>query len=73
MTWRVNVQRVAAKQLEGIPPDRRERILKDIRELGGDPFRGLVKPLKGGNSKGFIARFQEGTGLLSNRCLHRAR
>jgi hypothetical protein len=58
MTWRVNVQRVAAKQLEGIP-QRRERILKDIHELGGDPFRGLVKPL-----------FQEGTGLFSNRCLH---
>jgi mRNA-degrading endonuclease RelE of RelBE toxin-antitoxin system len=56
MTWRVNVHRGAARQLESVPPDRRERILKDIRELAEDPFRGLVKPLKGKRYKGLFRR-----------------
>ena len=47
MSWNVSLSREAAKQLKAIPPDRRERILDDIRELAEDPFRGLVKPLKG--------------------------
>jgi mRNA-degrading endonuclease RelE of RelBE toxin-antitoxin system len=47
MTWLINVHRDAAKQLEAIPPDRRRRILNDIQEFADDPFRGLVKPLKG--------------------------
>jgi len=56
MTWRINVHRDAAKQLEAIPPDRRERILSDIRELAADPFRGLVKPLKGKKFKGLYRK-----------------
>jgi mRNA-degrading endonuclease RelE of RelBE toxin-antitoxin system len=56
MTWLVNVHRDAAKQLERIPPDRRERILNDIRELAEDPFRGLVKPLKGKTLKGMYRK-----------------
>jgi mRNA-degrading endonuclease RelE of RelBE toxin-antitoxin system len=52
MTWNVRVHRDAAKQLEAIPPDRRKRILNDIDELAQDPFRGLVKPLKGKENKG---------------------
>jgi mRNA-degrading endonuclease RelE of RelBE toxin-antitoxin system len=56
MTWRVNVHRDAAKQLEAIPPDRRARILGDIRELAQDPFRGLTKPLKGKKFKGLYRR-----------------
>jgi mRNA-degrading endonuclease RelE of RelBE toxin-antitoxin system len=52
MTWFINVHRDAAKQLEAIPPDRRERVLADIRELAEDPFRGLVKRLKGKAYKG---------------------
>ena len=56
MTWRINVHRDAAKQLEAIPPDRRERILNDIRELAEDPFRGLVKPLKGKTNKGLYRK-----------------
>jgi mRNA-degrading endonuclease RelE of RelBE toxin-antitoxin system len=47
MNWRVNVHRGALKQLEAIPPDRRERILDDIRDFTNGPFIGLVKPLKG--------------------------
>lgn len=47
MTWLVNIHHDAAKQLKAIPPDRRQRILDDINELAEDPFRGLVKPLKG--------------------------
>jgi mRNA-degrading endonuclease RelE of RelBE toxin-antitoxin system len=56
MTWRINVHRVAAKQLEAIPPDRRKRILADLRELQEDPFRGLVKPLKGKRHKGLYRK-----------------
>ena len=40
MNWTVNLAREAEKQLKAIPPDRRERILHDIRELAADPFRG---------------------------------
>jgi mRNA-degrading endonuclease RelE of RelBE toxin-antitoxin system len=56
MNWRINVHRDAAKQLEAIPPDRRERILNDVRELAEDPFRGLVKPLKGKKFKGLYRK-----------------
>ena len=56
MTWRINVQRAAAKQLEAIPPDRRERIVDDIREFAEGPFRGLVKPLKGKKFKGLYRK-----------------
>ena len=52
MTWHVKVHGEAAKQLEAIPPDRRKRILNDIDELAEDPFRGLVKPLKGKRYRG---------------------
>ena len=52
MNWRVIVHHETAKQLSAIPPDRRERILNDLRELVGDPFCGLVKPLKGKAHKG---------------------
>ena len=52
MTWLVNVHHEAAKQLKAIPPDRRQRILAGINDLAEDPFRGLVKPLKGEEHKG---------------------
>lgn len=56
MSWAVNVHRDAAKQLEAIPRDRRERILNDIHELAEDPFRGLVKPLKGNRYEGIYRK-----------------
>jgi mRNA-degrading endonuclease RelE of RelBE toxin-antitoxin system len=56
MLWRINVHRDAARQLEEIPPDRRQRILADIRQLMEDPFRGLVKPLKGKKHKGLYRK-----------------
>ena len=59
MTWAVLVADEAAKQLKSIPPDRRERIMRDLRELSEDPFRGLVKPLKGKLHKG---RFRKVSG-----------
>jgi mRNA-degrading endonuclease RelE of RelBE toxin-antitoxin system len=52
MNWRIIVHHEVAKQLRAIPPDRRARILDDIDELAADPFRGLVKPLKGKAHKG---------------------
>jgi mRNA-degrading endonuclease RelE of RelBE toxin-antitoxin system len=39
-----------------IPPDRRERIMDDIRDFAEDPFRGLVKPLKGKAFKGLYRK-----------------
>jgi mRNA-degrading endonuclease RelE of RelBE toxin-antitoxin system len=59
MIWQVRVHRDAAKQLETIPPDRRKRILNDIDELAHDPFRGLVKALRGKAHKG---RFRKVSG-----------
>jgi mRNA-degrading endonuclease RelE of RelBE toxin-antitoxin system len=56
MTWLINVHSDAARELEAIPPDRRNRILNDIRELAIDPFRGLVKPLKGKAHKGLYRK-----------------
>jgi len=56
MTWLINVHSDAARELEAIPPDRRNRILSDIRELADDPFRGLVKPLKGKAHKGLYRK-----------------
>jgi len=52
MTWTVRVHDAAAKQLKAIPPDRRLRVLDDIVALGEDPFRSLVKPLKGREHRG---------------------
>ena len=56
MTWHVKVHNGAAKQLDAIPPDRRKRILNDIDELADDPFRGLVKPLKGPQYRGIYRK-----------------
>ncbi len=56
MPWLINVHRGAAKQLESIPPDRRTRILNDIWDLANDPFRGLVKPLRGKSHKGLFRK-----------------
>ena len=52
MIWIVHIHDGAAKQLKSIPPDRRQRVLDDIVAFEEDPFRGLVKPLKGKNHKG---------------------
>ena len=52
MNWRIIVHHEVEKQLSAIPPDRRQRILDDLRELAGDPFCGLVKPLKGKAHRG---------------------
>ena len=64
MTWHVNVHPDAAKQLEAIPPDRRKRILEDIRELAEDTFRGLVKPLKGKAHKGLYRKVSGRYGII---------
>lgn len=56
MSWTVKIARDAAKQLEAILPDRRGRILDDIRALADDPFRGLVKPLRGKEFKGLFRK-----------------
>jgi mRNA-degrading endonuclease RelE of RelBE toxin-antitoxin system len=52
MVWIVHIHDGAAKLLKSIPPDRRQRVLDDIAAFEEDPFRGLVKPLKGKDHKG---------------------
>ena len=52
MIWIVHIHDGAAKQLKAIPPDLRQSVLDDIAAFEEDPFRGLVKPLKGKNHKG---------------------
>jgi len=56
MIWIVHIHDGAAKQLKAIPPDRRQRVLDDIAAFEEDPFRGLVKPLKGKDHKGHYRR-----------------
>lgn len=56
MSWLVDIRSSAVKQLEAIPPDRRRRIVADINELERDPFRGLVKLLKGPAYEGFYRK-----------------
>jgi mRNA-degrading endonuclease RelE of RelBE toxin-antitoxin system len=52
MTWIVHIHDGAARQLKAMPPDRRQRVLDDIAAFEANPFRGLVKPLKGKDHKG---------------------
>jgi mRNA-degrading endonuclease RelE of RelBE toxin-antitoxin system len=52
MNWIVLIHDGAARQLKAIPPDRRQRVVDDIAAFENDPFRGLVKPLKGKAHKG---------------------
>jgi len=47
MDWMVRLSKEAAKQLEGLPSDRQELILKRLREMRENPFRGDVRALKG--------------------------
>jgi mRNA-degrading endonuclease RelE of RelBE toxin-antitoxin system len=68
MIWHVKVHGEAAKQLELSPPDRRKRILNDIDELAEDPFRGLVKPLKGKEFKGYYRKVSGRDHLQAHPC-----
>ena len=52
MIWTVHIHDSAARQLKAMPPDRRQRVLDDIAVFEADPFRGLVKSLKGKAHKG---------------------
>jgi hypothetical protein len=63
MTWTVHIHDGAAKQLKAIPPDRREHVLDDVAAFEVDPFRGLVKPLKGKEQQGSLP---QGIGPVSH-------
>ena len=47
MAWTVVLAKDAAKELDKLPSDRRDLLLKHLGEMRDDPFRGDVKPLKG--------------------------
>lgn len=72
MNWTVHLADESVKQLRAIPPDRRRRILDDIRTLEEDPFRGLVKPLKGKGFKG-LYRKMSGRYRIIFRAIHASR
>jgi mRNA-degrading endonuclease RelE of RelBE toxin-antitoxin system len=69
MTWTVRVHEDAAKQLKAIPADHRKRILDDIIAFEEDPFRGLVKPLKGKENKGNSEKCRAVTASFSNQSM----
>lgn len=56
MTWNIRFAKDAAKQLERVPRDYHELLLKKLREMAEDPFRGDVVPLKGKEWKGWYRK-----------------
>lgn len=52
MKWNVRLAKDAARQLERVPRDYHELLLKKLREMVEDPFQGDVVPLKGKEWKG---------------------
>jgi mRNA-degrading endonuclease RelE of RelBE toxin-antitoxin system len=56
MKWNVRLAKDAARQLERVPRDYHELLLKKLREMAEDPFRGDVVPLKGKEWKGYYRK-----------------
>ena len=56
MKWDVRLANHAASQLEKVPRDYYELLLKKLREMAEDPFRGDVVPLKGKEWKGYYRK-----------------
>ena len=56
MTWLVRLSADAKKQVDRLPTDRQDQLLRALREMTQDPFRGDVKPLKGRDWKGWYRR-----------------
>ena len=52
MLWTTRLSSEAEKQLSLLPRDLQQRIGDAIDQMGNDPFRGNVKPLKGREWKG---------------------
>lgn len=52
MPWLVRLSADARKQVDRLPADRQAQLLRALREIAEDPFRGDVKPLKGREWKG---------------------
>ena len=52
MLWTIRLSSEAEKQLSRLPRDLQQRIGDAIDQMGNDPFRGNVKPLKGRQWKG---------------------
>ena len=56
MQWNVRLAKDAARQLERVPRDYHELLLKKLREIAEDPFRGDVLPLKGKEWEGYYRK-----------------
>ena len=56
MTWTCRLSKQAAKQLRGLPQDRRKQIGSAIEEMERDPTNGDVRPIKSGKFKGTLRK-----------------
>ena len=56
MSWTCRLSNQAAKQLRGLPQDRRKQIGSAIEEMERDPTNGDVRPIKSGRFKGTLRK-----------------
>lgn len=56
MPWLVRLSTDAERQVERLPADRQDQLLRSLREMAGDPFRGDTRPLKGRKWKGYYRK-----------------
>jgi len=56
MSWACSLSRQAAKQLRSLPRDRLGQVARAIDEIGEDPTRGDVRPIKTGRFKGALRK-----------------
>ena len=56
MSWACSLSHQAAKQLRALPRERQEQVAGAIDEMGRDPTRGDVRPIKSGNFRGALRK-----------------
>jgi mRNA-degrading endonuclease RelE of RelBE toxin-antitoxin system len=56
MPWLVRLSPDAGRQVERLPADRHDQLLRSLREMAGDPFHGDTRPLKGRKWKGYYRK-----------------
>ncbi|MCX6094819.1 MAG: type II toxin-antitoxin system RelE/ParE family toxin [Candidatus Bipolaricaulota bacterium] len=56
MSWACSLSRQAAKQLRGLPRERRAQLAQAINDMERDPTSGDVRPIKSGKLKGALRK-----------------
>ncbi|MBI4481662.1 MAG: type II toxin-antitoxin system RelE/ParE family toxin [Acidobacteria bacterium] len=56
MSWAYRFSTSAAKQFRRLPRDRQEQLSRAIEEMGEDPLKGDVLPVKSGKFKGALRK-----------------